>query len=126
MTAYFTNVGKAETTNRIIGAGTQWTYVAWGTGSTAGFSAATTALVTEGPEARVNGTGSRVTSASPAVTNDTYRVTATITASAARTPNQAGVFTASTSGNMCVFGDHSATTLASGESIAYTIDVTFT
>lgn len=122
MTAYFTDVGKAEITNRWAGAGTQWLYIAWGTGSTAGFSAATTALTSEGPEARVLGTGARVTTT---VTNDTARVTGTITASGSRTPNQAGVFTASTSGNMCVFGDHSATVLASGESIAYTIDVKF-
>ena len=122
MTVYYTDAGKAETTNRIIGAGTQWLYGAWGTGSTAGFSAATTALTSEGPEARVLGTGSRVTTT---VTNDTYRVTFTITASAARTPNQAGVFTASSAGNMCTFGDHSATTLASGESVAYTVDLKF-
>ena len=125
MATVFSNAGKAINTNRIVGAGTQPTFIGWGTGAGTA-AAADTTLFTESAEARVNGTGSRVTSASPAVTNDTYRVTGTLTASAGRTITNAGVFDASTSGNLWVKGDHSSTVLASGESIAYTVDLTFT
>jgi hypothetical protein len=127
MATVLTNTGKAIAANRILAAGTEPKFIAWGTG--AGTAAATdTTLFTEAAEARTSGTSSRVTSASPAVTNDTYRVTGTITATGAKTITNAGTFDVitSSSGNLFVKGDHSGTALAVGESIAYTIDLTFT
>lgn len=122
MATVFNHTGKAVVTNRIIAAGTQPQHIAWGTG--AGTAAVgDTTLFTEGPEARVSGTGSRVTTTQ---TNDTYRVTGTITASASRTPTNAGLFDASTAGNLVVKGDFTGVVLASGESIAFTIDLQFT
>jgi hypothetical protein len=95
--------------------------VAWGTGAGTA-AAADTTLFTESAEARVSGTSTRQTTT---VANDTYRVTGTLTASAGRTITNAGTFDASTSGNLFVKGDHSSTTLNTGESIAYTIDLKY-
>ncbi|MEA2704743.1 MAG: hypothetical protein QOD63_2688, partial [Actinomycetota bacterium] len=104
MATVVTTVGKGIITGRMLGATPSQAepkYVAWGTG--AGTAAVgDTTLFTEGPEARVSGTGSQVTTT---VTNDTHQVVATITASASRTPTNVGVFDASTSGNIYVKGD---------------------
>lgn len=118
----FTNAGKAIVTNRIIGSGTQPNYVAWGTG--AGTAAVgDTTLFTEAPEARVAGTSSRVTTT---VTNDTYQVVGTMTASAARTITNAGLFDAATGGSLLMKGDFTGVALASGDSIQFTMKLQFT
>lgn len=121
MATVFCNSGKAITTNRIKGSGTEPVYVAWGTG--AGTAAATdTTLFTESAEARVAGTSTQQTTT---VTSDTYQVVGTITASAGRTITNAGLFDASTAGNLFMKGDFTGVTLNSGESIQFTMKVAY-
>ncbi len=122
MATVFSNTGKAITTNRIKGSGTEPNYVAWGTG--AGTAAATdTTLFTESAEARVAGTSTQQTITT---TNDTYQSVGTIVASAPRTITNAGLFDASTSGNIFMKGDFTGVVLATGESIQFTMQVQFT
>lgn len=121
MATVYTHAGKAITTNRLKGSGTEPNYVAWGTG--AGTAAAgDTTLFTESAEARVAGTSTQQTTSQ---TNDTYQVVGTLTASATRAITNAGLFDASTSGNLFVKGDFSTINLASGDSIQFTIKVQF-
>lgn len=118
----YTNAGKAITTNRVKGSGTEPNYIAWGTGAGTA-AAADTTLFTEASEARVAGTSSQVTTT---VTNDTYQVTGTMTVSGSgKTITNAGLFDASTSGNMLVKGDFTGIALNVGESIAFTFKLTF-
>lgn len=121
MASVITNKGKEIVVDRILGNGTEPKYVAWGTG--AGTAAATdTTLFTESSESRTNGTSSKVT---VTTTNDTYQVVGTITATGARTITNAGLFDASSSGNLFVKSDFSSVGLASGDSIQFTFKVTF-
>jgi hypothetical protein len=120
MATLMVNGGKAIVTNRIKGSGTEPSYVAWGTG--AGTTSATdTTLFTE--------TGSRVSGASTQVTtsttNDTYQVVATMAAGSSLTITNAGLFDASTSGNLFVKGDFTSIGLSSGDSIQFTIKTQF-
>lgn len=116
-----TNAGKAIVTNRMIGSGTDPVFVAIGTG--AGTAAvADTTLFTE-VETRTSGTSSRVTTS---VTNDTYQVVGTVTATATRAVTNGGNFDASSAGNLFVKGDFSTINLSSGDSIQLTIKCQFT
>lgn len=120
MASVLTNAGKAIITNRIKGAGTEPSYVAMGTG--AGTAAATdTTLFTE-VETRTAGTSTQQTTT---VTNDTYRVVGTVAATTTRAITNAGLFDASTSGNLFVKGDFTTINLASGDSIQFTFNVAF-
>lgn len=120
MANVLTNLGKEIVIRRLKGE-TGWdepVYVAWGTGS--GTSAATdTALFTEASEARVAGTSSVVTTTT---TNDTYRVVGTLTASAAKTITNAGLFDAATGGRLFLKGDFTGIALNSGDSIQFTFE----
>lgn len=121
MATVYTNAGKAITTNRIKGAGTEPVYVAWGTG--AGTAAITdTTLFTEAAETRVAGTSTQQTTT---VTNDTYRVVGTITSLSGQTITNAGLFDASTAGNLFVKGDFTGVALLTGEAIQFTINTAF-
>ncbi len=121
MATVLANAGKAIITNRVKGAGTEPNYVAWGTG--AGTAAiADTTLFTESAEARVAGTSTQQTTT---VTNDSYQVVATMTASATRAITNAGLFDASTAGNLFVKGDFATINLSNGDSIQFTIKVAF-
>ena len=116
------NAGRAILTNRIIGSGTEPKYVAMGTGTTA-VTLTDTTLGGE-VETRTTGTGTRITTTT---TNDTYQVTGTVTATGSRTIGEAGLFDASTSGNLFVRGVLAATvSLSSGDSIAFTFTVQVT
>lgn len=118
----FSNTGKAITTNRLKGSGTEPVYVAWGTGAgTAGQT--DTTLFTESAEARTAGASSQVTTST---TNDTYQVVGTIVATAGRTITNAGLFDASTTGNIFMKGDFTGVVLANGESIQFTMQVQYT
>jgi len=122
MATVLTNAGKAITTNRIKGSGTEPNYVAWGTG--AGTAAITdTTLFTEASETRVAGTSSQVTTTT---TNDTYQVVGTLIADANKTITNAGLFDASTAGNLFMKGDFTGVALNLGESIQFTNQVQFT
>ncbi len=121
MATVLANAGKAIITNRVKGAGTEPNYVAWGTG--AGTAAiADTTLFTESAEARVAGTSTQQTTT---VTNDTYQVVGVMTASATRAITNAGLFDASTAGNLFVKGDFATINLSNGDSIQFTIKVAF-
>jgi hypothetical protein len=119
----FTDAGKAIVTNRLKGAGTEPNYLAWGTG--AGTSAASdTTLFTEASESRVSGTSTRQQTT---VANDTYQVVGTMTvAGSGKTITNAGLFDASSGGNLFMKGDFTGIALNVGESIQFTMKVAFT
>jgi hypothetical protein len=102
-------------------------YLQWGTGSAAG-PTANVVTTTTTTEARTLGTSSQQTTAT---TNDTYRVVGTITAAGTRAITEVGVFDAAgtgsppTGGNMDIYGDFTVINLASGDSIAFTINTVF-
>ena len=121
MAQVITNKGKEILVDRIMGNGTEPKYVAWGTG--AGTAAvADTTLFTESAEARTAGTSSKVT---VTTTNDTYQVVGQIVATAIRTITNAGLFDASSVGNLFAKVDFTGVVLASGDSITFTFKVTF-
>lgn len=123
MATVFANAGKAILTNRLKGAGTEPLNVAMGTG--AGTSAITdTTLFTEWVGSRTAGTSTQQTTT---VTNDTYQVVGTITATAALAITNAGLFDTVTSsaGNLFVKGDFATINLANGDSIQFTIKISF-
>lgn len=123
MAAVLTNAGRDILTNRILGSGTEPKFIGWGTGAGTAAVADTTLFTEVVDTARATGTGTRVTTS---VTNDTYQVVGTITATTARTITNAGTFDALTAGNLFIHFDHSSTVLATGEGIQYTVKIQFT
>lgn len=120
MATLLVNTGRAIVTNRIKGSGTEPLYVGYGTG--AGTTGATdTTLFTE-TGSRATGTSSQVTTST---TNDTYQVVGTQTAGGTLAITNAGLFDASTSGNLFVKGDFSTINLSSGDSIQFTFKTQF-
>jgi hypothetical protein len=93
--------------------GTSNNFVAWGTGAGTATDADTT-LFTEASEARVGGTVSQPTA-------DKNQWLATLTADGAKTITNAGVFDASTAGNLVVKGDFTGIVLALNDQIQFTI-----
>lgn len=118
------NTGRAIATNLISGiGGTVPKFLAWGTG--AGTTGATdTTLFTEGPEARATCT---VTQQTVTTTNDTYQAVGTITASGSRTVTNAGLFDVVTasSGNLYAKTDFTGIVLLTGDSIQFTMKITY-
>jgi len=118
-------------------------YIAWGTGSTADAAVADTALTTEarssatsgGNVIRVAGTDSQQTTS---VTNDTYRVTGTVTADAGKTITEAALFDSDgaavspgppTGGNIFIrgtFGTSGFIGLNTNDAISFTFNIQFT
>jgi hypothetical protein len=120
MATLLVNTGRAIVTNRLNGGGTTPQYVGWGTG--AGTTSATdTTLFTE-VLPRVSGTVSQVTTST---TNDTYQVVGAQTAATSETITNAGLFDASTSGNLFIKGDFTGIALNTGDSIAFTFKCQF-
>lgn len=120
----FTHAGKAIVTNRMIGSGTDPRFVAWGTGAGTAAVGDTTLFTESTDEARTTGTSSRVTTSQ---TNDTYQVVGTMTvATSNKTITNAGLFDASSSGNLLMKGDFTGIALNIGESIAFTMKLQFT
>jgi len=120
MATLLVNTGRAIITNRLNGGGTTPQYVGWGTGT--GTTGATdTTLFTE-VLPRVSGTVSQVTTST---TNDTFQVVATQTAGTTETITNAGLFDASTSGNLFVKGDFTGIPLNTSDSIQFTFKVQF-
>lgn len=121
MATLLVNTGKAIITDYLNGgAATQPKYVAWGTG--VGTTAATdTTLFTE-VLPRVSGTTSQVTTST---TNDTFQVVGTQTAGTSETITNAGLFDASTSGNLFIKGDFTGVPLSTGDSIQFTFKCQF-
>lgn len=131
MATKVTNAGLDILTNRIKGSGSEPVYIGWGT--SAGTAAvADTALFAEKAAdlsatsgTRVTGTSSRQTTS---VTNDTWQLAGTYTATGAGTVTNAGCFDSATiaAGNLFLHGDFTGIGLSSGDSIAFTIKVQFT
>lgn len=117
------NTGRAVITSRLIGTATPIpTYVAWGTGSTA--VALTDTTLTEPGEARTLGTGTQTTTTT---TSDTLNVVGTVVSTGTRTIAEAGLFTASSGGTLFVRGVLASTiSVASGDSVAFTFNVSIT
>ena len=123
MATLLVNTGKAVVTNRIKNGATGATepnYVAWGTGAGTAAAADTTLFTEIGT--RVAGTSTQVTTST---TNDTYQVVGTQTAGSSVTITNAGLFDASTSGNLFVKGDFAGIALTSGDSIQFTFKTQF-
>lgn len=123
----FTNAGAAIITNRIIQSGTAPKNIGWGTGATAA-AVTDTALQTEvAPTTaggRTVGTESRVTTT---VTNDTYQVAGTVTATLAGPTaiTETGLFDAVTAGNLLIHAVFAAINTLVGDSIVFTIGLKF-
>ena len=124
MTSRVQNNGLARITSLLTAA--SW-YIQWGTGTGAAASA-NVVTTTSTTEARVAASMSQQTAS---VSNDKMRGTGTVTAAGSRAITEAGLFDAAgtgsppTGGNLDVYGDFSAINLSSGDSIAFTFDVTF-
>lgn len=131
MASVLVNAGRAILTNRIKAGGTEPLNIGWGTG--AGTAAvADTTLFTEVATDVVTTSGSRTagtsTQQTTSVTNDTYRVTGTRTATGGGTVTNAGLFDNVTiaSGSLFVKGDFTGIALLSGDAIAFTFNLQFT
>lgn len=124
MTARVQNNGLARVTAALIAL--SW-WLQWGTGSGA-IASANTVTTTSTTEARSSATATQQT---VSVTNDTLRLTATITALATRAITEVGAFDAvgtggpATGGNMDIYGDFAVVNLLVSESIAFTMNTTF-
>lgn len=124
MTARVQDAGLARITAAL--AALNW-YLQWGTGSGAaqGDNVVTTTSTTE---ARVAASAAQGTTT---VTNDKLTLTGTITAAGTRAITEVGAFDAAgsgsppTGGNMDIYGDFSTINLSSSDSIAFTINTTF-
>jgi hypothetical protein len=123
------NAGKDIVTNRIKGAGTEPLNIGWGTGAGTTAAADTTLfteklvdLTTSAGTDHTAGTSTRQTTT---VTNDTYQVVGTRTATGAGTVTNAGLFDAASGGNLFMKGDFTGIGLASGDAIQFTCKVQF-
>lgn len=125
MVARVQDAGLARITNAL--AALSW-WLQWGTGSGAA-KTANVVTTTTTTEARSSATPSQQTGS---VTNDKLRLVATITAAGTRAITEVGAFDAvgsgspPTGGNMDIYGDFTVINLANLDSIAFTIDTTFT
>jgi len=125
-----TSVGKGITAKRLLGASpaqAEPKYLALGTGATGAARTAAvgdTALSTELTEGR-SGTnaGTTVTTTN---SNDTYQVVQTITATGSRAVDEAGLFDASTTGNMFLSATFPVVNLLTGDSLQITSKVQYT
>lgn len=130
MATVLTNGGVAIIPLRLKGSGTEPVFIGWGTGS--GTAQVTnTTLFTEVDVDLSTTTGNRTTGTSSTqttdVTGDTWRLTGTRTATGAGTVTNAGCFDSLTIGGGTLFikGDFTGIGLASGDSIAFTINADF-
>lgn len=123
MATKLTNGAVAKLIDGIYGTSiTAPTYIDWGTGTNAA-AVTDTALQTPGGESRTNGTKTKQTTT---VSNDTLQVVGTITASGGKTITEAGLFDASSSGNLYVRGVFTGIALLTGDSIAFTVTIQVT
>lgn len=128
MASLVTNTGLANITAAWHSYTSRSRYLQWGVGSGQTASSTTVNSTAGTTEARTAGTTSQQTTTT---TNDTYRVTGTITALGTLAITEVGVFDAAgsgsppTGGNMDIYGDFSAINLSTGDSITFTVNVTF-
>lgn len=119
MASIYTSTGEAYSADVLdgtIGASTAY-WLGWGTG--AGTAAkADIALFTESTEARV----AVVSTGESQPAEDTNQWVGTITAGAAKTITNAGLFTSS-AGSLMIHGDFAGVALSSGDSMTFTISL---
>ena len=124
MTARIQNAGLARVTAALIAL--SW-WLQWGT-SSAAIASANVVTTTTTTEARAAAGAAQGTTT---VTNDKLVLTGTITALGARAITEVGAFDAvgtgspPTGGNMDIYGDFAVINLATSDSIAFTINTTF-
>lgn len=124
-----TNVGKAMAADRLRGTPATYSnspkYVAMGVGATSAdrTAVAADAALSSQVESRTSGTESVQTTSA---TGDTTQVVGTITATASRAVDEAGLFDASSSGNMFLSATFAVINLANGDSIQFTMKAQFT
>ncbi len=113
MANIYTTVGKQKVVDYIDNTASLTTpYIAWGTG--AGTAAVgDTTLFTEASESRVAATISQPSA-------DTNQFVATITANGSKTITNAGLFDASTTGNLILKSDFTGVVLATNDTITFT------
>lgn len=115
----FTNAGAAVYVARVRQLGTAPKYIGWGIGTTAA-AVGQTALVTESAPTtsggRTTGTEAAYTTT---VTDDTHRVTGSVTAAGSLAITEAATFDAATAGNMAVRGVFAALNVAAADAIAF-------
>ena len=128
MATLLTNAGRGILTARLVAAAQAIPVnLGWGTG--AGVSAAAdTTLFTEDAGgapayARVVGAATQQTTT---VASDTYQVVGTLTANAAKTITNAGLFDALAGGSLFLKGDFAGLVLNSGDSVTFTVKLQFT
>lgn len=120
MADIFTDVGETLVADYVDGtanAPANW-YIGWGTGDPAAISKSDTTLYTEASEARVTATESQPTA-------DANRFVGTITADGTKTITNAGVFDASTTGNMFLISSFTGVALNASDSIQFTFTITW-
>lgn len=119
MADIFTDVGETLVADYVDGtasAPTNW-HIAWGTGAGTAAKGDTT-LFTEASEARVIATESQ-----PAANQN--RFVGTITADGTKTITNAGVFDASTVGNMLLKSDFTGIAVNASDTIEFTFTITW-
>lgn len=119
MADIFTDVGETLVADYVDGtasAPANW-YVGWGTGAGTAAKGDTT-LFTEATESRV-----ALTEAQPSA--NINRLTGTITADGTKTITNAGVFDASTGGNMLLKSDFTGVAVNASDSIQFQFDLTW-
>lgn len=110
--------GKEIIVDRIMGNGAEPKYIHWGTGAGAIAAGSVGLSSPSADEARVAGTGSKVT---VTTANDAYQVVGTITcASSGKTITNAALFDDATAGNLFVGIDSLSQALNVGDGIAFT------
>lgn len=125
---YVSDNGLGVVTNRIIGAGTEFKYLIWGTGAGTAAATDTIAQMTNASETTttaVTGTSSRVTTST---TNDTYQVVATVTcAGAGKTITEIALLDQATvtGATFCLHGTFTGIALNVGDSIEFTVKTQF-
>ena len=129
MATFVVNGGLAITTYRLQGLGTEPSFIGWGVsaGTTAKtdttlFGERLVDLATAAGTDHTAGSSSRV---STTVTNDSYQVVGTRTATGAGTVTNAGLFDAASGGSLYLKGDFTGVGLKPGESIAFTIKAVY-
>lgn len=119
MADIFTDVGETLVADFVDGtasAPANW-YVAWGTGAGTAAKGDTT-LFTEASESRV-----AVTESQPS--SNVNQFVGTITASGAKTITNAGIFDASSGGNLLLKSDFTGVALGASDSIEFTFTLTW-
>lgn len=122
--------GRAVITNLVSGlGGTVPKYIGWGTGAGAAAhgnsSLSTEKLVDLSTSAGTDHTTGTPTRTTTSTTNDTYTVTGTRAATGSGTVTNAGLFDAASGGNLFMSGDSLSIALVSGDSIAFTFNMSF-